>query len=102
MESLVTKLENEVGLSHEQALKTIGCVRSYMIENDLELDWEEFIESKAKKMSESAKQAWYELSGKSQTWADKAQDTIEEWSDKAKQTIKDARNKAADFIADKD
>ncbi len=97
MGSLVSKLQNEAGLTEEQAKKAMSCVRSYMIENDL-VDWDDFFEAKTREISSKAQKAWTELTGKSENWSDK----IEEWSDKANKMIKDARNKTADFIADKD
>ncbi len=109
MDSLVTRLEQEVGLTHEQAVNAVKCIRKYLNENGLDPDWEEFLEAQAHKLSISAKTALDELTGKTQTWgaklddwADKAHGKLEDLGDKAKQTIKDVRNKAADFIADKD
>ncbi len=97
MKSLVSKLQKEAELTEEQAKKAMNCIRSYMIENDL-VDWDDFFEAKAREISDKAKNAWIELTGKSENWSEK----IEGWSDKANKMIKDARNKAADFIADKD
>lgn len=97
MESLVSKLQKEVGLTEEQATKSVDCVRKYMEDNDL-YDWDDFFESKAKDMSEKAKKAWSDLTGKTHSWTDK----FDDWADKAGQVIKDARNKAADMLSDKD
>ncbi len=96
MDSLVSKLQNEVGLTEEQAKKAMSCIRSYMIENDL-VDWDNFFEAKARDVSEKAQKAWNELTGKTVDWNEK----INDWADKANKMIKEARNKAADFIADK-
>ena len=101
METLITKLEREVGLTHEQAVQSVNCFREYMRDNDLHIDWESFLKAKSHKVSEKGKQAFNQLFG-DPAWADKASDNINEFVDKAKQSIKDARNKAADFIADKD
>lgn len=120
MDSLIKRLKEEVGLTDEQAESVIKCVRNYMSDNDLDIDWEDFLKSKTKKITDAAKEKYNELTGKNSNfgdkvndWADKAQDTLEDLSDKAqhkldelsaktKQNIKDARNKAADYLADKD
>lgn len=98
MESLVTKLEREAELTYEQAVKAVECFRNYIVENDLEPDWDKFFRSKAQHLSQKAKQALNEISGKNQSWGDK----LDDFTDKAKQTITEARSRAADFIAPKD
>lgn len=101
METLISKLEKEVGLTSEQAVKAVACVQEYMKENDLYIDWTEFMKAKSDKLGNKAKNALNELFG-DPTWTDKAAANISDATEKAKQTIKDVRNKAADFIADKD
>lgn len=108
MDSLVKRLENEVGLTSEQATKVIRCIRSYMKDNDIQPDWDEFLEAKAKKLSGSAQIFIDELLGKTKSvtdqldeWADKAQDKLDDLSDEAQKKWDDVRHKAADFISPK-
>ncbi len=109
MDSLVSKLEREVGLTSEQARKTVDCVKNYLSENDLTPDWEEFFERKFEKIADKTKNTYNQVVDKTQTLggkihdlADKAGDVFEDLSDKTAKKVKDLRNKAADFISDKD
>ncbi len=113
MEKLITKLQNEVGLTYEQAIQTIACVKEYLNENGIEPDWDDFLKKKAKTLSESAKEKLDSFTHKAQDFTEKATEVIGDWADKAgdkvddlteiaKDKIKDARSKAADFIAPDD
>lgn len=110
MEKLVTKLQNEVGLTYEQAIHTIACVKEYLQENGFEPEWDDFLKNKAKTLSDSAREKLDVFTRRAQDvtekvtervgdWADKAGDKVEDFTDKAKEKIKDARHKAADFIS---
>ena len=101
METLIGKLKSEVGLTDEQAMKVIQVFNEYMNENDLKIDWEEFIKAKSQKVSEATKSAFNQLFG-DETWSDKAAENINTMTDKAKETINKARNAAADFLATDD
>ncbi len=101
MEPLISKLQKEVGLSSEQAINTVKCFQEYMKENDLQIDWNQFIKTKSQKIGTQAKDAFNQLFGDPE-WGEKAAANINEFAEKAKQTIKEIRNKTADFIADKD
>ncbi len=113
MENLITKLQEEVGLTSEQAQNAVECMKKYMLENDMVPDWDDFFRAKAQKMTDKAKETYAHVSEKvsenSKEWTEKINDfteksstAIDELSDKAAEKIKDLRNKAADFIADKD
>lgn len=100
MDTLISKLEKEAGLTQEQATKAVQCMQQYMKDNDLHIDWSEFVKTKSKKLGDQAKNAFDQLFGDA-TWADKAAENINDFTEKAKQTIKEVRNKTADFISDK-
>lgn len=100
METLLSKLEKEAGLTSEQAAKAVACFKQYMKENDLQIDWEAFLKAKSQQVTEKAQGAFNQLFGDSD-WADKASASLNEFAEKTKKTIKDVRNKTADFIADK-
>ncbi len=113
METLLTKLKNEVGLSDEQALKVMSCITDYMQENGLQPDWEKFLKGKAKNLMDTAKSAFDDFSHKAQDyadkigdkvedWADKAQDSVEDLSEEAKQKVNELKKKASDYLSDKD
>ncbi|MCL1942506.1 MAG: hypothetical protein FWF54_03030 [Candidatus Azobacteroides sp.] len=101
MDTLVTKLRNEVGLTYEQAIHSITCVKEYLQENGPEPDWDAFLCHKAKTFSDSAKEKLDLLTRKAQDITEKMIETMDDWADKtgAKEKIKDARYKAADFIS---
>lgn len=101
METLIGKLEKEAGLTQEQAINAIKVFQEYMKENDLHIDWEDFLKAKSQKVSESAKDAFNQLFG-DPNWADKASDNLNSLADKAKKTINKARNAAADLLATDD
>ena len=100
METLIGKLESEAGLTQEQAIKAIQVFNEYLNENDLKIDWEEFIKAKSHKVSEATKNAFNQLFDPS--WSERASDNINTMTNKAKETINKARNAAADFLATDD
>jgi len=101
METLISKLKSEAGLTEEQAIRSIQAFNEYMNENDLKIDWEEFLKAKSRKVSEATKSAFNQLFGEI-TWRGKAADNINSMTDKAKEAIDKARNAAADFLATDD
>lgn len=101
MENLIKKLETEVGLTNEQALKAIKVFQEYMKDNDLTIDWGDFLKAKSEKVSEATQKAFGQLFG-DDDWFEKASKNLDSFTDKAKQKINEARNAAADFLATDD
>jgi len=101
MESLVKKLQTEANITEEQATQVLKTIRSYMKENDIQIDWSDFMESKAKKLSDSTKKFLNDFLMKAQgvgdrldQWADKTQDKLDDLSDKTKNKLDDLGEKA--------
>ncbi len=97
--TLIRKLQDEVGLTHEQAKLAVACIREYIIEKQGDPDWDTFLKVKASNYAEKAKETGQQLSEKANHLRDKAIDALDDFSDKTQEKIKDLRSKAADFIA---
>lgn len=105
METLINKLKSEVGLTAEQATQVVKVFHQYMKDNDLSIDWESFLKTKATKISDSTRSAFDQFFGDDGWVADKveqAEDGLDSLSAKAKEKFNEVRNKAADFLATDD
>lgn len=101
MENLIEKLETEAGLTTEQALRTVKVVQEYMKDNDLTIDWSDFLKAKSEKVSKATQDAFNQLFRDSD-WLDEALENVNAFAEKAKEKINQARNAAADFLATDD
>ncbi len=97
--ALIKKLQNEVGLTYEQARQTVGCVRDYIVENQGSPDWDTFLKNKVVGYTEKAKEVKQSVTEKVSDLKDKAINALDDLSDKTQDKINDLRSKAADFIA---
>lgn len=105
MENLIKRLQDEAGLTEDQALKTIDVFKDFMDKEDLKIDWPRFFKGKYEDLSDKAK-ALYDkfynsMSTESQSYADKIVNKVDELASKAKKGAHDISQKAADFFDDK-
>jgi vacuolar-type H+-ATPase subunit H len=111
MKNLVERLMNEVGLNDEQARKTTGIFRDYLIDCEDDPDLVESMKIKAAHAAGKAKAKYGELTGQAEDAvnkvggkitevADKAADKADEVLDKAKKKLKVVVDKFSDYLAE--
>ncbi len=98
---LIKRLENEVGLSEEQAIKTISIIKEQMDKEGLEIDWEKFFKGKTEDFLEKAKSLFSSVSKQTQSYTDKLVDKVDEFADKARKGARDLGQKANDLFDEK-
>jgi len=94
MENLIKKLQVEVGLTEDEAIKTVSVVKDYMDKEGLEIDWDKFFKGKSEEFLSKAKVLFSDVSKQTQSYTDKFVDKVDEFADKA-------RKKASDFFNEK-
>lgn len=101
MEDLVKRLQTEVGLTEEEAIKSISVVKDYMDKEGLDIDWEKFFKGKSEDFIEKARVLFANVSKQTQSYTDKIVDKVDSFADKAKKSAQDLSQKAADFFGEK-
>ena len=101
MENLVKKLQDEVGLTEEEAIKTLSIVKQFMDDEGLEIDWNKFFKGKYEDFADSVKRIYEKATTQSQVYTDKFADKVENLAAKAKKGAHDLSQKAADFFDEK-
>lgn len=87
MENLIKKLQDEAGLTEEQAVKSIVAIKKFMDNEGIAIDWGKFFDTKVDQYSEKVKSLFNQL-------VNKADDLV----DKAKKGAKDLGNSANNFF----
>lgn len=100
MENLIKKLQDEAGLSEDQAIKVVSIVKDYMDKEGLDIDWEKFFKGKTDDFLEKAKGLFQNVSKQTQDYADKVADKVDDIADKARKGAHDLSQKAADFFGE--
>lgn len=101
MENLLKRLQDEAGLSEEQAAKTLSVVKDFMDKEGFEIDWEKFFKEKYKDFRGQAKSFFDVLSVKASRYSEKLEDKVEDLTIQAKRTARDLSQKASDMLDDK-
>ena len=94
MENLIKKLQDEVGLTYEQAVKAVAVVKDYMDKEGLDIDWDKFFKGKTEDFLTKAKDLFEDVSKHTQSYTEKFLDKVDEFADKA-------RKKSSDFFNEK-
>ena len=102
MENLIKKLQDEVGLSQEQAIKTMSIVKDYMDKEGIEIDWEKFLKGKYQDLFSRAKSLYENYTQKTEEYSYKIADKVEDIAIQAKRTARDLSNKASNLLKDED
>lgn len=100
MENLLKRLQEEAGLSEEQAVKVVTIVKDFMDKEGLEIDWEKFFKGKYGDLKEQAKSLFDVISHKAREYSDKIEDKVEDLTIQAKRTARDLSQKASDYLDD--
>ncbi len=100
MEDLLKKLQEEAGLSEEQAVKVVTIVKDFMDKEGLKIDWEKFFKGGYGDLKDQAKSLFDVFSHKAREYSDKLEDKVEDLTIQAKRTARDLSQKASDYLDD--
>lgn len=100
MENLLKRLQDEAGLSEEQAIKAVTVIKDFMDKEGLEIDWEDFFKGKYGDLKDQAKSFFDVISHKAREYSDKIEDKVEDLTIQAKRTARDLSQKASDYMDD--
>lgn len=92
MEKLIEKLQQEAGLTHDQAIKAVSIVKDYMDKEEMDIDWDKFFKGKSEDFIEKARDLFSSVSKQTQSYTDKIVDKIDNFADKAKKGAQDLFN----------
>lgn len=81
MENLIKKLQEEAGISEDQAIKAVSAMKKFMDEEGIDIDWGKFFKGKYEEYGEKAKDLYEKLSVKADDLVDKAGDFVEKAKD---------------------
>jgi gas vesicle protein len=98
MENLIQKLQNEAGLTEEQALKAVTVVKEYMDDEGMSIDWNKFFKGKYNEFLERSESLVNKMSRKVDDFSDKVSDKIEDMSIDAKRAVRDFSKKVYDKL----
>jgi len=101
MENLVKRLQEEAGLTEDEAIKVISIVKDYMDKEGMEIDWEKFFKGKTEEFLERTKGLFQNVSKHTQGYTDKFVDKVDDLADRARKSAHDLSQKAADFFGEK-
>lgn len=89
MENILEKLQNEVGLTKDQAMKTLSVLKDFMDKENIHIDWNKFFKGKYENMKESISTFFSNMSDKAEDFGNKISDKVGDISAEAKRKIKD-------------
>ena len=101
MEELVKRLQEEAGLTQEQAIDAVAVLKNYMDSEEVEVDWDKFFKQKLEDLKEKSTNLYNNASKQTQGLTDKVINKVDELADKARKGAHDISQKAADFFDDK-
>ncbi len=102
MENLIKRLQDEVGLSKEQAINSIAVMKDFMDKEDISVDWNKFFKGKYNEFNNKTKSFFKNVSGKMDNFSDKVYDKAEDLSTDARHTARDFSKKVYDKLSEED
>lgn len=102
MENLMQRLQDEVGLTEEQALETIAVVKDFMDEENISVDWNKFFKGKYNEFTKKTATFAKKFSRKMDDISDKVSDKAEDIAIQTKRGVRDLSKKIYDKLNDED
>lgn len=90
MENLLKRLQNEAGLTEEQATNALRVIVDFMDKEGIDIDWDKFLSGKYEKFREQSQSFFDSL-------AKKTREYTNTFSDKTEDIITDAKRKIRDI-----
>ncbi|MBK5721189.1 hypothetical protein JGH11_09940 [Dysgonomonas sp. Marseille-P4677] len=101
IDELIKRLQTEVGLTEDEAIKSISVMKDHMDKEGLDIDWEKFFKGKTEDFLKKAKILFGNVSKQTQSYTDKLVDKVDDFADKARKSAHDLSKRAADFFDEK-
>lgn len=101
MEALIKKLQEEVDITEDQAIKALTVIKGELEKGNFDIDWNKLLKLKYGEAVGKTKEALDEVSTEAQKLADKLADKADVLADSAREKLRDISLKAADFFDDK-
>ncbi len=96
MENLVKRLQNEAGLTEDQAYRSLSVIKDFADKEGLKIDWPEFFKGKTENMKEESKDFFDNVSDKAKEWGDKVSDKADDLADDAKRSAHNFSEKVSE------
>lgn len=94
IDELINRLQTEVGLTQDQAIKSISVMKDQMDKDGLHIDWEKFFKGKTDDFVTKTKTLFSNVSKQTQSYTDKLVDKVDNFADKARKSAQDLSQKA--------
>lgn len=98
MENLVEKLQNEIGLSEDEAVQAVSVVKEYMDEEGLKIDWDKFFKGKYEEFIDKANRKFRKAARKMDDLSDDLSDKMEDFATQTKRKARDLSKKVYDVL----
>ncbi|MDH6359087.1 hypothetical protein [Parabacteroides sp. PF5-9] len=89
MENLLKRLQEEAGLTEEQATDAVRVVVDFMDKEGLDIDWDKFLSGKYEKFKEQSQSFFDDLAQKSKKYTNTISDKAEDLITEAKRKVRD-------------
>lgn len=87
--NIIEKLQKEVGLSEEQAIKSLHIIKDYMDNENIHVDWEKFFKGKYEHFKDTVTSFFSKVGDKVEDWSDKIGDKVDDLTIETKRKIRD-------------
>lgn len=101
MENIIKRLQEEAGLTEDQAVKALSVVKDFMDKEGMSIDWNKFFKGKYEDLTDNLKELYKKMMGESQNYSEKIVETVDNLTTKVRKGAHDFSQKAADFFDDK-
>ncbi|MCD7971354.1 MAG: hypothetical protein LUG18_01625 [Candidatus Azobacteroides sp.] len=98
MENLLHRLENEAGLSQQQAVESMRVMKSYLDDEGANVDWNHLFKGELEDGKEKADGFFDNLADKTRDMADKVKDKLQDWGHDAKDQAQDVASDADNYL----
>ncbi|MDL2262624.1 hypothetical protein LJC11_03865 [Bacteroidales bacterium OttesenSCG-928-I21] len=102
MDNLIDRLQEEAGLTEEQAIKAVVVVKNYMEKEGISIDWKEFFKNKYEKYMDKSKSYIEQFKRKVDDFSDEIGDKIEDATIQAKRSARDLSKKVYEKLNDEE
>lgn len=102
MDNLIKRLQEEAGLTEDQAIKSLSVIKSFMDKEDIKIDWEHFFKGKYSDFVDKAKSLYKNYTEHAEDYSTKIADKVEDMATQAKRTARDISSKASSLLKDED
>lgn len=101
MENIINKLQNEAGLTKDQAVKAISVFKDYLDGEGLDVAWNKLSKEKQENVVQQVKGFYNNVSEQTQNYTDKITDKFDSFAVKAKKGVENLGKMATELFEEK-